>query len=258
MITVIRHSWHMSMRDLRNLARQPWWIAISLAQPLVYLLLFSAVFRRVVDIPGFSSDSYLDFFTPGVVIVTALFSGSWLGMAVINDLDRGVIDRFLVSPVSRYALIAGRLMQQAIITIIQSFIIIGIAFAIGTSLPGGALGVLALIVIAVLLGTAFGALSIGLGLLLRKEESVIGAVQMLILPLTFVSTVWMQRDLMPGWIQGASLANPLDWATRAGREAAGVSADWAVVLAYGGYLLLFAIVCAWLAARAFRAYQRSV
>lgn len=258
MTTMLRHSWYLGLRDLRNLARQPWWIGISLAQPLVYLLLFSAVFKKVADIPGFTSGSYIDYFTPGVVIVTALFSGSWLGMGVINDLDRGVVDRFLVSPVSRYAIIVGRLTQQAFITVIQSLIIIGIAFAIGANLPGGVLGVIALIAAAVLLGTSFGALSIALGLLLRKEESVIGAVQMLVLPLTFMSTVWMQRDLMPGWIQGASLANPLDWAARAGREAAGASADWGVVLSYGGYILAFTVITAWLAAKAFRSYQRSV
>ena len=77
----------MSLRDLRNLARQPWWIGISLAQPLVYLLLFSAALPQVADIPGFAAGSYVDFFTPGIVVVTALFSGGWAGMGMINDLD---------------------------------------------------------------------------------------------------------------------------------------------------------------------------
>jgi ABC-2 type transport system permease protein len=81
---------------------------------------------------------------------------------------------------------------------------------------------------------------------------------MLVLPLTFLSTVWMQRDLMPGWVQGASLVNPLDWAARAGREASGAGADWGIVLSFGGYILAFAVVSAWLAAKAFRSYQRSV
>ena len=111
---------------------------------------------------------------------------------------------------------------------------------------------------AVLLGTAAAALSVGLALLLRREESVVGAVQMLVLPLTFLSTVWMQRDLMPGWIQDAARFNPLDWATSAGREAVGAEADWSTVLAQGGYLPGFVLACGWLATRAFRAYQRSV
>jgi ABC-2 type transport system permease protein len=248
----------MSLRDLRNLARQPWWIAISLAQPLVYLLLYSALFERVAEIPGFEGGSYLDFVVPGIVLMTAMFSGGWAGMGVINDLDHGVVDRFLVSPVRRGALIAGRLMQQAIVTVIQSLIMIGLALAIGASFPGGVLGVVALIATAIVLGTAFGALSIGLALVVRKEESVVGAVQLLLLPLTFVSSVFMQPALMPGWIQDVARFNPADWAARAGREAVAADGDWSLVLSHGVYLAAFALACAWLATRAFRAYQRSV
>jgi ABC-2 type transport system permease protein len=63
---------------------------------------------------------------------------------------------------------------------------------------------------------------------------------------------------MPGWIQDVSRFNPVDWAVTAGREAVGADTDWSSVLAHGGYLLAFALVSAWLAASAFRAYQRSV
>ena len=258
MTTAIIHSWYFSLRYLRGLARQPWWIGITLAQPLVYLLLFTAVFRKVADIPGFTTGSYVDFFTPGIVVVTALFSGGWAGMGVINDLNAGIVDRLLVSPVRRGALIAGGLAHQAIITVIQSLIVVALGIAVGASFPGGVLGVAALIVAAVLLGTAFGALSIGLALLLRKEESVVGAVQMLLLPLTFLSSVWMQRNLMPGWIQDVSRFNPLEWAAQAGREAVSASPDWSLVLSHCAYLLAFALACAWLATRALRAYQRSV
>jgi ABC-2 type transport system permease protein len=258
MSTALAHSRQMAVRHLRALARQPWWIAISLAQPLVYLLLFSAVFRKVAEIPGFGGGSYIDFFTPGVVGVTALFSGGWAGMGMINDLDGGIVDRLLVSPVSRTAMMAGALGYQAVVTVIQSLIVIGLGLAIGASFPGGVAGVAALVAVAVLLGAAFGALSIALALLLRREESVVGAVQMLLLPLTFLSTVWMQRDLLPEWIRQIARFNPLDWAGTAGREAVGAGADWGSVLAHGAYLLAFALLCAWLATRAFRAYQRSV
>jgi ABC-2 type transport system permease protein len=258
MTTAVSHSWYMSLRELRNLARQPWWIAISLAQPLVYLLIYSALFEKVAEIPGFTGGSYLDFFAPGIVVVTALFSGGWAGMNIINDLDRGVLDRFLVSPVNRGALIAGRLMQQAIITIVQSLIIVGLALALGADFPGGVAGVVLLIATSVLLGAGFAALSIALALLLRREESVIGAVQLLLLPLTFLSAAFMARELMPGWIQDVARFNPVDWAAEAGREAVAADVDWASVLSHGGYLLAFALAGAWLATRAFRAYQRSV
>jgi ABC-2 type transport system permease protein len=257
-MTLLRNSWSMTLRDLRNLVRQPWWIAISLAQPLVYLLLYSALFKNVAEIPGFTSDSYLDFVVPGIVVMTAMFSGGWAGMGVINDLERGVVDRFLVSPAKRSSLIIGRLLGGVIVIVIQSLILIGLALAIGARFPGGPLGVVVLIASAAVLGTAFGALSTGLALVLRKEESVIGAVQFLLLPLMFLSTVFMQRELMPGWIRSISRFNPADWAVHAGREAVAADVDWGVVAAHGGYLAAFTLVAAWLGTRGFRAYQRSV
>jgi ABC-2 type transport system permease protein len=258
MTAALRHSWYMTVRDLRALARQPWWIAISLAQPLVYLLLYSALFEKVAEIPGFEGGSYLDFVVPGIVLMTAMFSGGWAGMGVINDLERGVVDRFLVSPVSREALIAGRLMQQAIVTVIQSLILVGLGLAIGARFPGGLVGVALLIAAAIVLGAAFGALSIGLALTMRKEESVVAAVQILLLPLTFLSSVFMQPNLVPGWIENVARFNPADWAVQAGREAVAADVDWSVVLSHGGYLAAFALACAWLGTRGFRAYQRSV
>ena len=142
--------------------------------------------------------------------------------------------------------------------VIQSLIVVGIGLAIGADFPGGFAGVAALIAVAVLLGTAVAALSTALALLLRREESVVGAVQMLLLPLTFLSTVWMPRGLLPGWIQEAARFNALDWAVPAGREAVSAQADWSAVLAHGGYLVAFALACAWLATRAFRASQCSI
>jgi ABC-2 type transport system permease protein len=258
MTTFLAHSWFFARRELRNLARQPWWIAVSLAQPIIYLLLFAALFRKVVEIPGFGADSYLDFFTPGVVVMTALFSGGWGGMGIINDLDRGVMDRFLVSPARRGALIAGRLAQQTIVSLIQSLIIIVLGLILGASYPGGVVGILVLFVVAVLLGAGFGALSIALGLLLRREESVIAAVQFVLLPLTFLSSVFIAQNLAPGWIQTIARFNPVDWAAQAGRDVLGTDVDWGLVLSRTGFLALFALACAFLATRAFRAYQRSV
>lgn len=258
MATMIAHSWYMTMRHLRNLARQPWYIAFTLVQPAIYLLLFGALFRRVVELPGFGSGSYITFLTPGVVVMSALFSAGWTGMSVIQDLDRGVLDRFLASPVSRGALILGRLAQLAVVTIIQSAIIILLGLAIGARFSGGVLGIVALIASAVLLATFFGALSIGMALLARKEESVIGAVNFVLLPLTFLSSVFMAPSLIPGWMQQVARFNPANWAALAGREATLAQVDWGLVLAQLGYLLVFAMLAAWLATRAFRAYQRSV
>jgi ABC-2 type transport system permease protein len=118
--------------------------------------------------------------------------------------------------------------------------------------------VVALILAALLVGTAFAALSNALALVARQEESLIGAVTFLQLPLTFLSTAFMQESLIPNWVATVADYNPVNWAIVAGREAVQSGTDWATVAGYCGLLAAFALACTMLATRAFRAYQSSV
>jgi ABC-2 type transport system permease protein len=134
MSTTLTHSWFMTMRHLRNLGRQPWWIAITLVQPSSGCCCSGPCSRPRPTSPV-RADSYIDYLTPGIVVMTAAFAGGWPGMGVIEDLNRGVIDRFLVSPVARQALITGRLVQLAIVSVIQSAIVITSACSPGPTSP---------------------------------------------------------------------------------------------------------------------------
>jgi ABC-2 type transport system permease protein len=248
---------HMTGRHLRALMREPAWIAITLTTPIIWLLLFGSLFERAIDIPGFAAKDYTDFLTPGVVVMTAFFTAGWGGMAMIQDIDRGVIDRFLATPVRRSALIVGRLGQGAITIAIQSLIVVGLALAVGAGFENGVLGVLGMIAIGALLGMTVGALSNGLALVVRKEETLIGVINVLLFPLTFLSTAFMPEELIPGWLRTAAEANPVNWAVEAARIAASGD-EWAELAVYTGALVLLALVCIGFATRAFRAYQRSL
>jgi ABC-2 type transport system permease protein len=247
----------MSLRWLRALWRQPWYVAISLVQPVIWLLLFGALFERVVEIPGFGAPDYVDFLVPGIVVMTALFTAGWSGMGIINDLERGVMDRFLVSPARRASLVAGPLGQLAVVVAIQSLVVVALGLARGASLPGEAGGVAVLVGCAILLAWAVGALSMAIALLARQEETLIGAVNFLVLPLTFLSTAFIPSSLAPGWVDEVARYNPVNWAIEAGREALGADPDWGVVGTRAGLLAAAALLCAWLATRALQAYRRS-
>jgi ABC-2 type transport system permease protein len=257
MTTAFVHTWYLCVRLLRNLSRQPAWIVVSLIQPLIYLLIFAPAFKSVVEIPGFGGGSYVDYLVPGIVVMTVMFSGGWAGMGVIEDMDRGVMDRFLVSPASRVAIIGGRLLEGAVLAVIQATIIIGIGWIVGADYPGGLLGMAVLLGASILLGEGLGALSTGLALVARREDTLIATINMVLTPLMFLSAVFMRLELMPHWIQTAAAYNPVNWAVAAGRGAMQVSVDWSPVLWHAGYLVAFAAVCAALATQAFRAYQRS-
>lgn len=256
-MTLLRQSWWMMIRLQRILIRQPWYVALTLIQPIIWLVLYGQLFRRVVELPGFRSSSYIDFLTPGVVVMSALFSSGWTGMGVINDLDQGVMDRFLISPVQRPAIILGRLLNLSLITVIQSLILFGLGALLGARYAGGPGGLLVLVMAAILLGMPFGALSIALGLTLRKEESVIGAVNFVLLPLTFTSPVFMANALMPGWMRAVAQFNPVNWSVEAGRGALQGNADARAIMLRLAYLAAFTAFSGWIATRAFRSYQRS-
>ena len=90
MSVAVRHTWFMVGRQLRNLMREPIWIALLLVQPMVWLLLYGQLFKRVTHLPGggFGTTSYITFLAPAIVIMNAFFGATWSGMAMISDLDR--------------------------------------------------------------------------------------------------------------------------------------------------------------------------
>lgn len=248
----------MTDRDLRRLWRQPWWIVVSLVQPVVWLLLFGPLFKNIADIPGFNAPSYIQFLTPGVIIMTAFFSGGWNGMATIDDLNRGVVDRLLVSPLRRSAFFIGHVMQTSVTIIIQVTIIVLLAYAMGARYSNGALGVLVMFVAAILLGGALNAFSNGLALIFRREETLIATLNVFMLPLTFLSTAFMQKNMIPHWIRVAARYNPLDWAVVASREAVSPGTDWGSIGIHLGLLAGLLVVCMAFAMRTIHTYQKSV
>ena len=257
-MTAIAHSAYMTQRHTRVLLRQPWFVAITLVQPIIWLLLFGALFRSVTEIPGFTGGgSYLDYLVPGVVIMTALMSSGWSGMGIIEDMDRGLVDRFLASPVHRSSMIVGRISYEALSLIIQATIIGGLAWVMGAEFAGGIGGYAVLVLCGMLIAATFGSISNASALLLRQRESVIGLNTMLTLPLTFLSAAFIPLALAPEWIQTVAQFNPVNWAIEAGREALLATPDWSLILPRIGGLTVVALVCVVLSTRAFRAYQRS-
>jgi ABC-2 type transport system permease protein len=257
-MTALRQTWQVSLRSLRVFARQPAYLGITLTQPLIWLLLFGALFKAITEIPGFAEDSYIDFLTPGVVVMLAVSSAGWTGMAFIEDINAGVMDRMLVSPVWRGALNLGSVVQSVITVSLQTALILVLALALGADYTNGIGGVAILILVAALLAAAFASLSNGIGVLARQRETLIGAVSLVLLPLTFLSSALMQQDLVPGWIRTAGDVNPVNWAVEAGRSAAMGDLDWGLVASRVGLLFALVVVSAVFATRAFRTYQRSL
>ncbi|GIP19376.1 multidrug ABC transporter permease [Paenibacillus montaniterrae] len=246
------------MRYLRGLLRSPFILVMTVVQPIFWMILFGHVFSSIGSIPGFAASSYIDYLGPGIVMMSTMMSGAYSGMGVLSDYKDGVLDRMLISPINRLAMLLGSLLQDALTLIIQAALMVGVASLLGASFSGGLLSIVQLILIAVLLGLAMGALSISLGLIVRKESSLTAAVSFATMPLLFLSGLFMPLQLVPRWVELIARFNPLNWAVEAGREVLGAQPDWSLVLQHGSYLLiLFAAACL-LVFAAFRQYQRSL
>ena len=255
---IVTHTAWMTGRQLKAITRQPAYIVIMLIQPVIWLFLFGSLFRRVVELPGFGAPSYLDYLVPGVVVMSALSASMWSGMTVLEEIDRGIMDRFLVLPLHRSAIINASAVLQSLIIALQSVIIVLLGLAGGAHYAGGVGGVLILVAVSVLVAILFSAFSNTVGMLARQRETIIGINTFLLLPLTFLSSAFMPKELMPHWMQIVASCNPVNWALEAGRSAMSANPDWARVAVQGGGLALLAIAVTALSVLTFRAYQKSV
>lgn len=258
-MTAIAQTAHVTNRHLRFFFRQPWFVGMSLVQPVIWLLLFGALFQSVAEIPGFSSTAtYLDYLMPGVLVMTALFGCGWSGMSIIEDLDRSIMDRLLVTPIHRSAIIIGLNAYEMVSFLIQAAIIGGLALLLGARFDGGLLGFAVLTLCALLIGAITASFSDAMALLLRQRESVIGINTLMTLPLTFLSASFMPLKLTPAWIATVATVNPVNWAVEAGRAALSTSPDWSFILPRVAWLVALTVLSTMFATRTFSAYQRSI
>jgi ABC-2 type transport system permease protein len=257
-MTAITHTTILTARQLRAFIRVPFYLVMNLIQPIIWLLLFGQLFTKVVDIPGFSGgDDYLVFLTPGIVMMMALFGSAWAGTAFIQDMDRGVMDRFLTSPTSRGGMIVSTMLYQSVLAVLQTLVVLGVAWLAGARFGGGVLGMLVLLLATVLLTFVFSAFSNAIALIAKQQTALIAISQLISFPLMFLSSAIMDTSLSPAWVGEVARFNPFEWAVVAGRGALQDAPDWGVVWANLGLLAALAVIMTWLATRAFRTYQRA-
>jgi ABC-2 type transport system permease protein len=257
--TALVHTWYLTGRKLHALVRQPWVLAFSVVQPVIWLFLFGQLFRRVIDIPGFAfHGTYLDYLVPGLIAMNAMSNNMWAGMTMIEEIERGTLNRFLASPASRIAIMNATVAEQAVSTTVQSLIIVGLGLAGGARYHGGVGGVAVMVAASILVGVVFGALSNATGMMLRSREAIIGVYTFFMLPLMFLSSAFIQTQLMPGWMQAIASRNPLNWVVQIGRSAVSAAPDWSAIGVRCGGLLVLAVACVAVSVVTFRSYQKNV
>ena len=190
--------------------------------------------------------------------MNAFFGGSWSGMAMINDLDRHVIDRFLAAPASRFAIIFSQVVRAGLTAVIQALLLLLVGLALGVRVHGGVLGWLVVFAAAALLAMAFAGL-LARHRAARAQGGVDDRGRELHRPAADVPLVDPHpADSMPHWIEVVSRFNPVNWGVRAARNAIVVGGHWGQSGLYLLMLLAAVAVSSLFATRCFRSYQRSI
>ena len=197
-------------RNLRVLRKNPGRLIYPLVQPLVLLVMFVSVFGNLA-MTGHAAGgvSYREFLIPGIMIENATLTAPTSGLALLRDASSGLADRFRSLPMSRAAVLIGRLITDAIMFAAQAALLLAAGYGFGFRVRGGLWGALAVIAVAVAFGLAFAALSAWLGLLIGDPETAERVLFFPAIAVAFVSSAFAPVALLAAWMQPIARVNPV-------------------------------------------------
>jgi ABC-2 type transport system permease protein len=196
--------------EARRIRHDPTDIITRAIQPAIWLLVFGQVFTRTRVIPT-GHMSYMDFMAPGVLAQSVLFIAIFYGIAVIWERDLGIIQKLLVSPTPRQALVLGRALSAGARALPQAVIIYILCLLVGVHMDYSVLAILGVVAAVVLGACIFAIFSMIIAALVKKRERFMGIGQILTMPLFFASNAIYPIDFMPPWLQVTSRLNPLTY-----------------------------------------------
>ena len=218
--------WAVAAAEIAKLRHDPLELFTRAVQPVLWLLFFGQVMGRVRGM-NTGGLSYQDFLAPGILAQSVLFAAIFYGIAAIWERDLGILQRYIVSPAPRSALIAGKAVSSAIRGLAQAFIVYLIALAMGADLSLAPLHILGAALFIALGSALFSTFSLIIACWVKTRERFMGMGQVLTMPIFFASNAIYPIDLMPRWLQAISHGNPLTYqvdALRALMLKGGVSA----------------------------------
>ena len=239
-------------RQLSLVLRNPVWIAIGLVQPILYLAFFGPLLARVASggsIPGVSASDPYGFFVPGLLIQLGLFGAAFVGFSIIADWRAGVIERFRVTPVSRMALLVGRVLRDVVTLMVQAIVLVlaGLAFGLRAPLGGVLIGLAFVAVVAVSLASV----SYAVGLVLKSEDALAPLLNMVMVPLMLLSGIMLPMTAGPAWLHDVARFTPFGYIINAMRGAFAGVYSGSVMIEGVAVAVGLAAGCLWLATRAF-------
>ncbi|HEX8763257.1 MAG TPA: ABC transporter permease [Candidatus Saccharimonadales bacterium] len=193
-------------RSLRHIFRSMDQLLAVVFQPIMFMLLFRYVFGGAIETQG---SSYVNFLVPGILIQTAAFGATTTAIGVCNDLQRGIIDRFKSLPMLSSAVLTGHVVADLARNTVSSIVMIGVGLIVGFRPTAGIAEWLAAFGVLLLFTLAFSWLSAILGMVAKTIEGVQWFSFVLIFPLTFASSAFVQPQTMPAALEAFARNQPI-------------------------------------------------
>jgi ABC-2 type transport system permease protein len=200
--------------------RNPFVLVVSLVQPIIFLVLFTEVFGNVAGGAiqrGGLQVSYETYLVPAIAIQVSLAAAATSGVGLVNDIENGMFEKVLASPMNRTAVFLGKTAAEMVRIVVQIGIILGLGVLLGAEIKTGVVGALAIAAVGVLFSLWFISLSNTLAVITRDQESTIIGANLLQFPLLFVSSAFLPLASLPGWIQTVAQFNPITYGVDAAR-----------------------------------------
>jgi ABC-2 type transport system permease protein len=210
---------YLYVRSLKKLYRNPILLMFSLLQPIIFLTLFTQIFKSLGGLGGFPV-SYVAFATPGILLQNGFTSSLQSGTSMVDELNSGFLQNMLVTPVNRSAILLGRLLSDATRVTMQSIIILVMAFFLGAVIVTGLSGLVVILFTIAFFGLAWSGISLSIGLATKRAETVTAIGFFMTFPLLFMSTALFPLRFLPSWMQTVSNVNPISYNVDAIRDLA--------------------------------------
>jgi ABC-2 type transport system permease protein len=166
-------------------------------------------------VPGLPAGKTVQIFIPGLLVMMALFGSAFVGFNLIDDIRSGVIERFLVTPVNRSAILLGRVLRDALVLLTQCVLITLVAIPLGLSVNIG--GFLLSLLLYAMVSITMASMSYSFALIYRIEDPLAPTLNTITLPLSLLSGIMLPLALAPLWLQDLAKINPFSYAVNASR-----------------------------------------
>ena len=209
-MVIARETYYIYLRNLKAWLAQPAAVISTIMLSVFMFLFFAAPLGSITQIPGFPADDYEAYLTGMIIVMAVVFNGSDVAFALLTDMLSGYFDKLLLSPVNRFSILMGTLLVSGTRAFVQVVVIIAVAGALGVTFKTGVLGVVTIIVAATVFGVAMAC--VGLIIALRtKSVQVTSSSWLMFMPLAFLTTAFMPKELLTGWFKVAVTINPVDY-----------------------------------------------